>query len=94
MPDEMNEKARKADVQEEKVSKRKNPGEVLVNTILGLIIACVILAVISIVSLCVAISAKKEIRDIYTFSGESIIDESEDYFYFDGENFVGVDSQQ
>ena len=72
----------------------KNPAELLVNTILGLVIACIVLAVISVVSLCLAISAKKEIKDIYTFSGESIIDAEEDYFYFDGENFVGTDMQQ
>ena len=72
----------------------KNPAELLVNTILGLVIACIVLAVISVASLCLAISAKKEIKDIYTFSGESIIDAEEDYFYFDGENFVGTDMQQ
>lgn len=68
--------------------KKKDYRAFLVNTIFGLVITCVILAIISIVSICLAISAKMDVKKVYNYTGPSIIEEGESEFYFDGTNFV------
>ena len=69
-------------------NKPKDYRAVRVNTILGLVIICVILTIITIVSLCLAISAKVDVKKVYTYTGPSILENSESAFYFDGEKFV------
>lgn len=74
-----------------KTSKARDPRKVLVNTIIALIITCAVLVVVIIVVLCIAIDAKKDVDKLYNYTGPSIIEEEEETFYFDGENFVSTE---
>lgn len=67
---------------------KRDPRALLVNTIMGLVITCIVLTVITLISLGLAISAKMDVKKVYTYTGSSIIEEGESEFYFDGTNFV------